>query len=161
PRSASSWMRCLMQWRGRLTQPFLFLVLIAAGCDDSPSTLPADQPDPSVPLAVAFDPARAGSIRGQVTWEGPIPHPPLLETWSLIMADDGSRERWCAPNPNAPCVDAASRGVGNAVVFLRGVDSRRAKPWNHPPVLIEQRGRELHVRQGDVDGRDGFVRRGD
>jgi hypothetical protein len=51
--------------------------------------------------------------------------------------------------------------VGRAVVYLRGVDVRRARPWDHPPVGVVQRDRCFHVRQGDGDGRDGFVRRGE
>src|SRR5262245_60564411 len=146
-----------MQWRGRL----LILVLIASGCADRRSKTPKDLPDAPVPLAVDFDPTATGTIRGQVTWDGAIPTPPALEVWSLIMADDGAREKRREPNPNAPLVDAVARGVGNAIVFLRGVDPKRSKPWNHPPVRIEQCGRQFHVLQGALDSRSGFVRRGD
>jgi hypothetical protein len=146
-----------MQGRGRL----LILVLIASGCADRRSETPEDLPDAPVPLAADFDTTTTSTIRGQVTWEGPIPTPPSLEVWSLIMADDGAREKRREPNPNAPLVDATTRGVGNAIVFLRGVDPKRSKPWNHPPVRIEQRGRQFHVLQGALDSRFGFVRRGD
>lgn len=47
------------------------------------------------------------------------------------------------------------------MVFLRGVDAKIAKPWNLPPVHIEQRGLQFHVLQGEEDSRYGFVRRGD
>src|SRR5262249_30904512 len=47
-----------------------------------------------------------------------------------------------------------------AVVYLRGVDPARARPWDHPPVCVELRDYQIHVRQGDEEGRVGFVRRG-
>jgi hypothetical protein len=108
---------------------------------------------------VAFDPANAGTIRGHVVWTGAQPTPGSLEVWSLIVSDAGTRERRYEPNPNTPLIDAATRGVGNAVVFLRAVDPKRSKPWDHAPVEIVQRGRQFHVLQGAVDSRFGFVRR--
>jgi hypothetical protein len=77
------------------------------------------------------------------------------------VTPDGLREKRREANPNAPHVDPSSRGVGNAVVFLRGVDLRRAKPWDHPPVCVEQRGRQFHILQGKLDSRFGVVRRGE
>jgi hypothetical protein len=65
------------------------------------------------------------------------------------------------PNPNVPVVDPASGGVAHAVVYLRGVDPRKARPWNMPPVRIELRDLSLQVLQGSESVRTGFVRRGD
>jgi hypothetical protein len=65
------------------------------------------------------------------------------------------------PNPNAPVVDPATRGMRGAVVFLRGVDPDRARPWDLAPVQVEFRDRQLHVHQGQQTGHTGFVRRGD
>jgi hypothetical protein len=46
-------------------------------------------------------------------------------------------------------------------VFLRGVDPRQARPWDHPPARVEARAYQLHVVQGNADRRYGIVRRGD
>src|SRR5262249_31423550 len=134
---------------------------IAFGCADRRNDSALDGADVPVPLAANFDAATAVTIRGQVVWEGPVPTPPALEVWSLVVSAAGTREKWCAPNPNAPVVDAATRGVVNAVIWLRGVDPDRSKPWGHLPVRVEQRGRQMHVLQGALDSRFGFVRRGD
>jgi hypothetical protein len=139
----------------------VLMLLIASGCEDNSAVPSQDLAAAPIPLAADFDAASAATLRGKVTWHGAIPTPPSLEVWSLVMADDGARERRCDPNPNAPAVDAATRGVGNAVVFLRGVDLGRSKPWNHPPVRIELRGRQIHFLQGALDSCLGFVRRGD
>ena len=48
-----------------------------------------------------------------------------------------------------------------SAIFLRGVDPRQARPWNHPAVRVEQRDYQLHVHQGRRDSHYGFVRRGD
>ena len=47
------------------------------------------------------------------------------------------------------------------MVFLRGVDPRRSRPWDHPPVRVELRDYQIHVCQGDREGASGFVRRGE
>jgi hypothetical protein len=60
-----------------------------------------------------------------------------------------------------PIIDPGSGGVSDAVVFLRKVDPRKARPWDHEPVRIEQRDYQIHILQGDVESRCGFVRRGD
>jgi hypothetical protein len=65
------------------------------------------------------------------------------------------------PNPNAPVIDPQSRGVGNAVVFLRGVDPRRARPWDLGSVRVVWDD-PVRICQGDAEGRRvGFVRRSD
>ena len=42
-------------------------------------------------------------------------------------------------NPNSPFIHGDARGVRGAVVFLRGVDPETARPWDLPPVTVEQR----------------------
>lgn len=137
------------------------LILALSGCTDRGQEAPALAPTPAPALASHFDPATACTLRGQVTWDGEILVVPPFEVWSIPLAEDGSREKHTAPNPNAPAVDPHTRGVANAVVFLRGVDSGHARPWDHPPVRVEMRDRQFHVLQGDRDTRVGFVRRGD
>src|SRR5947209_7063791 len=55
-----------------------FLLLFASlGCGDAASPSPEQVPNSERTLAgIDFDPASAGTIRGQVTWEGEIPSAP-------------------------------------------------------------------------------------
>jgi hypothetical protein len=137
------------------------LVLLSAaalaGCeqDQSPDA-PADAPPA---LGADFDPAGAADVRGRVTWEGELPRVPPFRSWATPLTDRGPGQLREWANPNAPAIDPSSRGVGDAVVFLRGIDPRRARPWDHPPVRVEMRDWQLHVLQG-ADARTGFVRRG-
>jgi hypothetical protein len=134
------------------------LAAALAGCDDagpaSPAGAPADAAD-------AFDPAAAGAVEGRVTWVGDIPAVPPFRAPTSPLSEEatGPRRDWA--NPNAPRIDLPGRGVGNAVVFLRGVKPGRARPWDLGPVLVELRDYQANVRQDETDGPYGFVRRGD
>jgi hypothetical protein len=147
---------------GRALPLIASLLLALAGCtDESPPS------EPLVPAAPpldnpAFNLANTGTIEGQVVWEGPRPKvaPFVVFANPDLPAPDGkllTREA----NPFSPLVDPGSHGVADAVVFLRGIDPQRARPWPHAPVRIEQRHRLIQVVQGDVTGRVGFVRAGD
>jgi hypothetical protein len=118
----------------------------------------------SSPLAKApteFDAATAGTVQGRLLWEGDVPHVTPMDIYANPLAGEVLRKRQTRPNPNAPRIDGRTRGVGDAVVFLRGVDSRRAKPWPASPVVVEQAGCQFHIKQGsEVGSRVGFVRRG-
>jgi hypothetical protein len=122
----------------------LLALALLAGCVDDPPAAP---------------PAPAGTIRGRVTWTGDVPAVPPFRGWTDVGLEKTPPRRQVHPNPNAPAVGAGG-GIGNAVVFLRGVDVRRARPWDLPPVRVLQRDYGLHVRQGETESRDGFVRRG-
>lgn len=135
--------------------------LMAAGCENGPpapaetvSSLPED-------LAIDFEPATVGTLSGQVKWEGPIPQVPPVVTRPCSVAMEGLREKLVRDNPNAPDIDPQSRAVRGAVVYLRGVDRHRSRPWDLPPVRVELRDRRVHVLQGEADSSVGFVRRGD
>jgi hypothetical protein len=58
-------------------------------------------------------------------------------------------------------VDAVTGGVGEVVVFLRGVDPRVSRPWDLAPVVVVQDDYRLVIRQGARTARHGFVRCGD
>lgn len=135
-------------------------VAVLSGCDDG-AALPETPREDAVEIGGAFDPTAAGEIRGRVTWRGAVPE----VSWYRAPLSPGNehagepRRLW--PNPNVPHIDPASRGVAGAVVFLHGIDPRRARPWDHPPVRVELRDYQIHVCQGDHEGSSGFVRRGD
>jgi hypothetical protein len=144
--------------------PLLFALLpvallLSPGCGNDPFPDP-EAPAPLPPAGSAFDPATAGSISGQVTWTGKLPAVARLPVWGepALTGVLGPR-RW-EDNPNAPVVHPQTRGVANAIIFLRGIDPRRGRPWDHPPVRVEQRDYRLRVRQGEAGGNVGFVRRG-
>jgi hypothetical protein len=131
-----------------------FLGCGAGRSQPSPPSTPADE------RGTLFQPDTAGTIRGRVTWAGPLPHVEPFEITSNPESSPVLRGvRWRA-NPNAPGIDPHSGGVVGAVVFLREVDPKRARPWTHLRPRVEIRGGEFHVMQG-ADTRIGFVRRGD
>src|SRR5262249_34284404 len=137
---------------GRTLLAWLPLVAGLAGCGAAPASAPPEGP---TPVGARFDPAAAGTVRGRVVWDGPAPAvrpffaPPAASGPGLWAA----RRPW--PNPHAPAIDPAGRGVADVVVFLRGIDPARSRPWDHPPVVVELRDFLLSVRQGDHEGRDG------
>lgn len=140
---------------------FPFALVLTGGCDDGLPDPPGVTATPPSDLAVSFDPATTGTIRGRVTWEGKIPQVPPFVKRPCPFATEGLRERLVRDNPNAPDVDPSTRTVRGAVVFLRGIDVRRACPWDLPPVRVELRDRDLHVLQGEALTRVGVVRVGD
>lgn len=138
--------------------PILLAVVTLAGCEFDPP-MPAAGPQPQDrPPVSTYDPARTGTLAGRVTWAGP---PPVAEDFLFgVPAGNGDFQTRMMPNPNRPAV-AADGAVAGAVVFLRGVDTAAARPWDLPPVRVELADRQIVVRQGDRAGRVGFVRRGD
>lgn len=135
-------------------------VAVLCGCDpsDAPPQTPADA---MAEMGRDFDAATAGTIRGQVTWRGAIPEVPAYRSPLSPGNEHAGQPRRLWSNPNAPRIDPNSRGVAGAVVFLRSVDPRRARPWDHPPVRVELRDYRIHVCQGDSEDASGFVRRGE
>jgi hypothetical protein len=136
------------------------LALTTAGCDQ-PSILDVPPPQPLADASSQFDPATTGTISGRVFWEGELPIvEPFRAPLSPLSEHPGGHARlW--PNPHAPAIDQRSGGVGGAVVFLRGIDPRRARPWHHPPVIVELRDYAIHVLHDKADRTTGIVRRGD
>jgi hypothetical protein len=135
------------------------LLSTVLGCGDA---RPAPREPESESAAVSqFDAATAGSLTGRVRWKGDLPSvPPFIERPN-ILAPDPNKTATAWPNPNAPVIDTDTRGVKGAVVYLRGIDARRARSWDWPPVRVVQQGQQFHVHQGDTDGEVGFVRLGD
>lgn len=108
-----------------------------------------------------FDATTAGEIRGRVTWQGALPKVPSYRAPVSPGNEHIGQSFHLWPNPHAPRIDPATKGVAGAVIFLRGIDPQRSRPWDHPPVRIELRDYQIHVCQGERDDRSGFVRRGD
>src|SRR5262245_53077592 len=114
----------------------LLVPLLAAGCSESDPPPPVAPPAPSVEVGREFDPVTAGVIRGQVIWRGEVPETSLIK--ARIHPFDGSGGiEFVGENPNTPRIDQKTRGVQNAVLFLRGVDPSGSRPWDHPPVRVE------------------------
>jgi len=141
--------------------PVGLLLAVAGGCGRANSQpKAASEPRPEV-QANHFDAANTGIIRGQVIWQGEIPAVAPFLVRANPIGGSALANRQIQPNPNAPVVHPQTRGLGNAVILLRGVDSTKAKPWSLPTVRVEQRDLHFHVHQGDVESYYGFVRRGD
>jgi len=135
-------------------------LLLTLGCGQARPEPAETQPPSPVTLPSLFDAASTGAIHGTVVWSGVLPEVPPFEIRSFVTASNPPRPRLIRENPHAPRIDAESKGVAGAVVFLRKVDPRQARPWDHPPVTIEHRDRQLFVVQGGVQSRVGFVRQG-
>jgi hypothetical protein len=134
----------------------------AAGCDSEPlpETGTSQSSEPAAPVGGPnFDPASCGTVTGLVTWVGPIPE--VAPAADSAPKPGGGRETRAVTLANAPRIDRFSRGVAGVVVYLREVDTARAKPWDLPPVNVEFRDSQLVVVQGESGSRAGFVRRGD
>jgi hypothetical protein len=131
------------------------------GCGDA-LPAPRNADGDAIVVSSDFDPGACGSITGQVIWQGDHPAvPPFTSSTPAPVPNGAAPIHVQQPNPNVPFVDAETRGVGNAVIFLRGIDPRRARPWDLPPVEVEMREYHFHVRQGNSGSAFGFVRRGD
>ncbi len=139
------------------------LLLLVSGCGRAPVLLdiPSQRDAGSSDIGRHFDPRSTGNIRGQVTWEN---EPPIVRPFRAPVSPlseqeaRGPRRDWA--NPNVPVIDFKSKGVGGAVVFLRGIDPKRGRPWDHPPVRVEIKEYQFNVRQGQMDGHAAFVQRG-
>ena len=148
----------------KLLQPagMLFvLAILLSGCGQDETLVSPKKSAASSEAVAAFDSKNTGSISGQMKWEGEIPIPEIVETIPNSQAGELLQKKQRRSIPNQPRIDSSTRGVGNAVVFLRGVPPSKCKPWQHGPVRIEQRDGEYHILQDGVDSPFGFVRRGE
>ncbi len=145
---------------GRTLWPVALLACLLPACDE-PVPAPPVQRGPDPQLGRRFDPATVGSVTGTVRWSGPVPEVERFRCIAEPLVDPfgaGPVRTW--PNPNAPRIDPETRGLASAVVFLRGVDSARARPWDHPTAQVEVREKCFHIRQGNGDRPIGVVQAG-
>src|SRR5882762_9556972 len=147
--------------RQLLPLSLLLALLLPLGCAE-PLGLPTDPVpnDPPAPLATHFDPATTGTLRGRVIWDGDLPKVPRLEVPAFVEEKAQGKPRLWFDNPHAPAIDPGNRGVANAVIFLKGVNPAKSRPWNHAAVTLEQRDSTLLIVQGAAKSPIGFVRRG-
>jgi hypothetical protein len=142
---------------------FRILVLLASGAAAGCGSEPPAGASPAQPAAPtgssAFRPDDCGTVAGFVTWVGPIP---TVEPAVRVVprADGSGVDTHTVPMANAPRIAPFTRGLAGTVVFLREIDSARARPWDLPDVVVEFRAEQISVQQGNVSARAGFVRRG-
>lgn len=138
------------------------LLAAVAGCMDAtapPARLPAT--GPAAELAQNFDAAATGTLEGRIVWQGPTPTVAEFEVHPDLDSHPNLPKRGMRPNPHAPRVNAQNHGVDQAAVFLRHVELRRSRPWDHEAAVVEHSDWQLSVVQGSVKSSIGFVRRGE
>ncbi|MBI1918226.1 MAG: hypothetical protein HYS12_26335 [Planctomycetes bacterium] len=135
-----------------------FLLLAIVGCGDAPAPLLPELPPPEI--GAHFDARTTGTVEGQLTWVGEVPQVSPFVSTPRPVADPPRAPKRPWPNSNAPSVDFRTRGVGDVVVFLRGIDPEHSRPWDHDSVRVEMSGYRYQVHQGRTTSRFGFVRRG-
>ena len=134
-------------------------LIFLGGCSDLPPTS-HENDAPVTVLAQSFDRATAGTIEGRVVWDGAAPFAEETEVRVLAFNPNLWQNHARFATPHIPQVHPSNQGVENAVVFLRNVDPRRSKPWDHAKACIEFKDRLLRVQQGDRTSQVGFVQRG-
>lgn len=137
------------------------LALMPLGCEEAHPQSPSQPLPPPAQQANTFDPGTAGTIRGRVIWQGELPQVEPFEIRSLVTASNPPQPRLIRENPHRPVIDPKTKAVAGAVVFLRGVDPHKSRPWHHAKVVVEQKDRRMTVLQGVSRVNIGFVRCGD
>jgi hypothetical protein len=147
-------MRGRRLWYAAIFAGLLLWVLYTPG---QPKPLhPIREPAPPADLAVVYDPARCGSVRGTVRWSGDVL---VVEPIRLLDVRIPPQATPSVPNPNRPRVNNGR--IEEVIVYLAGVDPRRAAPWKPAPVSVEVKRCALLVKEGDRTGRVAIVRRGE
>jgi hypothetical protein len=136
------------------------ILLGSGGCDETRPAAPVSLNTSCPEASSQFDQATAGIVSGQVVWSGTAPVVSPFHAPVSPFVEQRAHDWRDWPNPHAPVIDPKSGGVRDAVVFLRGVDPRRSKPWDLPPVEVELRDYQIRVRQGPALGKYGIIRQG-
>jgi len=127
------------------------VALVAAGCGSDVTNKPA-----ATPAAVAgknVDATTAGTITGQVRFEGVVPPADIIRMTADKKCDPG------APNPKSDALlVAGDKGVANAFVYVKdGLDPGYTFDVPTEPAVLNQKGciytpRVLGVRVGQAIG---------
>jgi hypothetical protein len=133
---------------------------LLGGCSEARLPAPPESKEQETALAQSFDPATAGTIRGRIVWDGDAPAPEETLVRAIAYSPTFYKNPAQFVTPHVPTVHPKHRGVGNAVVYLRGIDPRRSKKWDHANVRVEFHERQLLGQQGKQPTGLGFVRRG-
>ena len=136
--------------------PLALPLLCLAACAEEP----AAPPRPAPPQPGEFDPATTGTLSGFVRWRGAVPRVEPFRAIDEPLTDQPAPPPRDRANPNAPRIDPPTRALAGAVVSLRGIDPRRARPWHHPPLCVELRGQAFVLGQTSAPN-VGFVKTGD
>jgi hypothetical protein len=140
--------------------PILSLLLTGCGADPGDWAPWNETEKQANQTSTTFNPARTGQVSGQVSWSGKFPSVPPIG-YTVAKADASGFENRITANPNRPKINAATRAITDAVVFLRKIDPAASRPWDLPPVKVTIGYGEINIAQGSHQGRTGFVRRGD
>jgi len=136
--------------------PFLLLLV---GCGTRAAVPAPPAVEAPTPLGVNFNPARAGTIEGRVSWQGDMP------TWHAYRDVKTTVGREVDSidflNPAIPKIHAENRGIGQTLVFLRSVDPKRSKPWDIPAPKALAHNNLMHLEQFGRLSPVGIARRGD
>lgn len=148
--------------KGRSLVALVFLCALT-GCHDPslPEKIP-DEGNGAVPavLGEAFDEAATGALSGTVHWQGDLPHVEPFHVLGLpgnYVVDVRKNQA----NPHLPRIQPSTLALQDAIVFLRKVDLTKSRPWDQPPVRIEQCDRHLVIAQGGAQSNVGWVRAGE
>ncbi len=139
----------------------LLPMLFALGCGSQAAPLhQLEQPSDPIPeLATDFDPQAVGVISGRVVWSGSLPEANGFRNAHMLLSDHAGE--WDRKNPCFPRINAESKAVAQAVVFLRKVSPARSKAWDKPPARVVLHEDKLMIEQGGVPSSVGFVHVGD
>lgn len=134
--------------------------ILLAGCTYAPDPPAPPRGEAELTLGQAFDRGMTGTITGHVIWDGEALAAKELVVRSIAYNPRLFERPACFTTPNFPGIDAKTKGVANAVVYLKSIDPRRSRPWDHANVRVEFRDRQLSILQGNVRSNVGFVRKG-
>ena len=106
--------------------------------------------------------AAQGTIRisGRIAWEGGLPEVPPFRAGVSPLAESRDRALRDWPNPMAPKVDPATRGMAGVLVHLEGATSGGKLPALDPVRIIARDG-QIVLMQGKEPRQMGVVRQGD
>lgn len=102
--------------------------------------------------------ANGRTIFGRVVWEGELPKVPPFRAMASPLVENKDRKLRDWPNPMAPRIDPAGKGMAGVLVRLAGV---AGKPASMGPIRVEALDGQIVLTQGGVARQAGVARVGD